>query len=106
MIRLRITPDGRVRGLWTDDVEFAALGHSHVRRASHVEFDEKRQMWYVREAVPSVRWRRYVQLLTGRPLRRILHQATSRRDALLWEQRHFGPGGAGWPNPLERPASA
>ena len=98
MIRLRITPDGTVRGLWTDEAEFAALGHSHVRRASHVEFDESTQRWSVREAIPSIRWRRCVQLLTGRPLGRILHQATSRRDALLWEQRHFEPGGAGWPD--------
>ncbi len=101
MIRLRIAPDGLVRGLWTDAVEFAALDHSHVRRASHVEFDERVQRWIVREAVPSIRWRRYVQLLTGRPLGRILHQAPSRRDALLWEERHFGPRGAGWPDAPE-----
>ncbi len=106
MIRLRIAPDGLVRGLWTDEVEFAALGRSHVQRASHVEFDESTQRWLVREAVPSIRWRRYVQLLAGRPLGRILHQATSRGDALLWEQRHFRPGGAEWPNPLVPPPSA
>ena len=32
MIRLRITPDGRIRGLWTDLVNFTALGHTTVRR--------------------------------------------------------------------------
>ncbi len=105
MIRLRITPDGRVRGLWTDAVEFAVLGRSHVRRASHVEFDERVQRWIVREAVPSIQWRRYVQLLTGRPLGRLLHESPSRRDALLWEERHFGPGGAGWPDALKHPRS-
>jgi hypothetical protein len=40
MIRLRISPDGCIRGLWTDDVGFAELGTMQVRRASHVEFDE------------------------------------------------------------------
>ena len=81
MIRLRITPEGRVRGLWTDAVEFAALGHSHVRRASHVEFDESAQRWIVREAVPDDWWRRWLQSLTGRPWGRILHHSRSRRDA-------------------------
>ncbi len=106
MIRLRITPDGRVRGLWTDAVVFAALGRSHVRRASYVEFDESAQRWMVREAVPDDWWRRWLQSVTGRPWGRILHHSRSRRDALLWEQQHFGPGGAGWPDALKRDRSA
>ena len=65
MIRLRITPDGRIRGLWTDAVNFTGLGHTTVRRASHVEFDGRKQMWYVRKAVPSARLRRLVQKLIG-----------------------------------------
>ena len=48
MIKLRITSDGRVRSLWNDDVDFAALGRLTVRRASHVEFDARSQQWTVR----------------------------------------------------------
>ncbi len=50
MIRLRITPDGRIRGLWTDAVDFIGIGRTAVRRASHVEFDAQSQQWTVREA--------------------------------------------------------
>ena len=96
MIRLRITPDGRIRGLWTDAVNFTALGRTSVRRASHVEFDGLRQMWYVREAVPSGRLRRVVQKLTGRAMGEIIARAPSRWAALALEHRLFQPGGERW----------
>ena len=66
MIRLRITRDGRVRGLWTDALDFVALGKTDVRRASHVEFDRRRQCWCVREAKPPQRVWRWIQRLSGR----------------------------------------
>ena len=94
--RLRIAIDGSVRALWTDEVDFAALGRSTVRRASHVEFDVRRQLWTVREAVPPERVRRWVQRLWGRPCGCVLCSATTRREALAWERDYFGPGGAGW----------
>ena len=53
MIKLRITPDGRICGLWTDNVQLRDLGALKVRRASHVEFDDRRQCWCVREAEPG-----------------------------------------------------
>ncbi len=87
MIRLRIAPDGRIRGLWTDAVNFTALGHTTVRRASHVEFDFRKQMWYVREAVPSGRLRRAVQMLTGLPMGEIIAWAPSRRGSMLPPRR-------------------
>jgi hypothetical protein len=43
MIKFRITPDGRICGLWTDDVQLRALGTLKVPRASHVEFDDRQQ---------------------------------------------------------------
>ena len=96
MIRLRITRDGRVRGLWTDAVDFTGLGDTNVRRASHVEFDRRRQRWFV-AAVPRGWLRRWVQRLFGRPTGRVIYFALTRSAALEWEHRHFQPGGRGWP---------
>ena len=42
-----IEPGGRVRGLYTDEVDWPALGPLRVTRASTVEFDETRQGWVV-----------------------------------------------------------
>jgi hypothetical protein len=81
MIRLRISTDGRIRSLWNDEVRLGDLGVLHVRRASHVEFDESRQCWCVCAAQDPDR---------------ILHRNPSRTAALAWEQEHFGPGGPGW----------
>ena len=96
MIRLRITRDGRVRGLWTDAVDFTGMGRTVVRRASHVEFDRRRQQWFVTAAVPRGRLRRWIQRLFGRPMGRVIHFAPTRAAALEWEDRHFRPGGRGW----------
>lgn len=96
MIKLRITPDGCICGLWTDDVQFRDLGTLKVRRASHVEFDDRRQCWCVREVRPGTRLRRWLQWLFGRPTGRVLHRAASRSGALAWEHEHFQPGGPEW----------
>jgi hypothetical protein len=81
MTKFRITPDGRIRGLWTDDVQLGELGCLHVRRASHVEYDENLQRWTVRPVhAPG----------------RVLHSSCSRAAALTWEHAYFSPGGPGW----------
>ena len=85
MTKLRITPDGRIRGLWDDDVQLGDLGVIRVRRASHVEFDNRRQGWTVRPAITSGRYRCP-----------IVHQSPSRAHALAWEHEHFQPGGLFW----------
>lgn len=95
-LRLQITPDGRIRGLWNEVVNFTALGRMHVTRASHVEFDARSQRWFVREAMPTSWVRRALQCITRRPCGRILHRATTRSAALAWESLHFSPGGPGW----------
>jgi hypothetical protein len=91
-----ITPDGRVRGLWTDAIALPPLGRCLVQRVSYVEFSTQRQCWYVREAQPTSWLRRLLQALFGRPLGRTLHAAPSREQALRWEKQHFAPGGPGW----------
>lgn len=116
MIRLRITPDGRIRGLWTDALDWPALGRVHVARASQVEFDITRQVWVVHPAPPVARLRggiRALRLLLSRAhwaLRGLLRRGPgrvpadalptfqSRSAALDWEAQYFGPGGSGWPN--------
>lgn len=96
MTKLRISTDGHIRGLWSDDVQLGELGIIRVRRASHVEFDDRQQCWCVREAQPTSWLRRLLQALFGWPLGRTLHAASSREQALHWEKRHFAPGGPGW----------
>jgi hypothetical protein len=91
-----ITPDGRVRGLWTDALALPQLGHCIVQRVSYVEFSLQRQRWCVREAQTAGWLRRVLQTLFSRPLGRTLHAAPSREQALRWEARHFAPGGRGW----------
>jgi len=68
-----------------------------VRRASHVEFDEKRQMWYVREAVPRGLVRRLIQRVVRRPVGRIIARSRTRHAALQVESAFYQPGGRGWP---------
>ncbi|HUU83971.1 MAG TPA: hypothetical protein VM243_10755 [Phycisphaerae bacterium] len=97
MIRLRIAPDGTVRSLWTDEIDWPALGRSSVRRASHVEFCDDKQLWYIRAGKPRSRLGRILQLVLRRPFGEILHWARSRTEALAWEREHYEPGAAGWP---------
>ena len=78
MIRLRITRDGRVRGLWTDAVDFTGLGKTDVWRASHVEFDRQRQQWFVTEAVSRSWLCRWIQRLFGQAMGRVIHFAPTR----------------------------
>lgn len=96
MIKLRVTPDGRIRGLWTDHIQFSELGTVRVQRVSHVEFHERYQCWCVREAIPVSRLRCWLQWLLGRPMGRLLRTATTRTQALAWEHDHYQPGSPGW----------
>ena len=96
MIKLRITPDGRIRGLWSDEVQLCELGIVRVRRASHVEFDDRQQCWCVGDALPKTWLSRWLSRLLRHPISRVLHRATTRAAALAWEHDHFEPGGPGW----------
>jgi hypothetical protein len=46
--------DGSIRCLHTDLIPLQSLGHLTVRRASTVEFDEKRQVWQVLREIEPV----------------------------------------------------
>ena len=63
--------DGTVRGLHTDLIDLGRLGHLRVRRASRIEFNERRQVW---------------EVLIGR---RMVYCAPTRSTCLDWEARYF-----------------
>ena len=96
MIRLRITAEGTIQGLYSEEVGWPGLGALRVRRASHVEFCRRKQRWYVRAGTPRTAVRCVLQTLTGRPFGEILHWAETRKAALAWEHAYFSPGGPGW----------
>ncbi|MHC4236433.1 MAG: hypothetical protein ACYSUQ_15050 [Planctomycetota bacterium] len=98
MTKLRIAPDGTVRGLWDDQIGWPSLGRVSLQRASYVEFCNRRQMWYVRAGGLCNALRVILDRLTGRPCGEMLHWAKTREAALRWERAHFGPGGGGWPH--------
>ena len=72
-MRLRISPDGTIRGLWDDQMDWPALGHVAVHRASHVEFCDRQQMWYVRAGRPKSWVFRFLQRVLHRPFGEVLH---------------------------------
>ena len=96
MTKLRIAPDGVVRALWTDEVDWASVGKASVERASHIEFCKRRQLWYVRASRRCNALRAFLQFVLRRPFGPILHWSGGRGDALAWEREYFSPGGPGW----------
>ncbi len=95
-MKLRIDQDGTVRCLWFDGLDWLDLGVVSVRRASHVEFSDREQMWYVRAGNPKKWFRRVLQSLFRRPFGEILYWAKTRQEALDWERVYYEPGGPGW----------
>ena len=95
-MKLRITSDGTVQGLWDDSIDWSSLGRISVHLASYVEFCNRRQLWCVRSGRNNNALLRLSQLLTGRPSGEVLYLAPTRSQALDWERKHFGPGGPGW----------
>jgi hypothetical protein len=96
MTRIRTAPDGTVRALWTDEIDWRSLGRLKVERASHVEFCRRRQLWFVRAGTPRAAWRRVLQWVLRRQFGEIECRTPSREEALAWERERFGPGGLGW----------
>ena len=71
-----VDEDGDCHSLYDDDLR--EIGRiEHVRRASHVMFNEAAQEWTVVCAVTGC----------------IVHRNTSREAAIAYEIEHFQPGG-------------
>lgn len=79
-VQLQITAKGGIRMLQDDAIDLRKLGKVIVTRASHVEFDNEAQTWYVQSAK------------TGK----YLYRARTRARALAWEKRFYSPSGKGW----------
>lgn len=45
---LDFTPAGNAHCLYDEAIDLHTLGRLHVRRASHIEFNDQAQMWEVR----------------------------------------------------------
>lgn len=80
-ISLRIGRDGSIAMLHHDAVDLSEFGDAKITRASHVEFDNQKQCWYVQSAK------------TGTVLK---DDFTSRAEALAWEAEYYSPSGPGW----------
>ena len=75
---LEIDDAGNITTLYTDEIDLYALGQVHsVRRASHLDFNEEKQIWEV------------VNAATGE----IVHSDKNRSKAIEWEVVNFSPGG-------------
>lgn len=81
MIALQITAEGGVQMLQDDTVDLRQFGQVHMERASHVEFSDTTQLWYVESAK------------TGKVLK---DDFPTRAAALAWEKSYYSPSGEGW----------
>ena len=70
---LDFTGDGHAHCLYDEAIDLHTLGHLHMRRASHIEFNERTQQWEVR-------------LVRGGD---VVFADPSRKMCLAWERRHL-----------------
>ena len=80
-INIRIGASSSIAMLHNDAVDLSEFGTPTITRASHVEFDNKTQLWFVQSAK------------TGVVLK---DDFTTRSEALEWESNYYSPSGAGW----------
>lgn len=81
-VQLQVTAEGGVRMLQDDAVDLREFGDVSMVRASHVEWSDKHQSWYVQSAK------------TGKILMRGF---PTRGAALAWEKEYYSPNyGPGW----------
>jgi len=67
--------------LHDDSIDWSQLGKVKVKRASHVEFNNKTGKWFVRSAKTK---------------KMIKDDFNSRLGALAFERKYYSPGGKGW----------
>ena len=80
-IDLQITKQGGVLMLQDDQVDLREFGQIEVTRASHVEFNNETQCWYVQSA---------------KSLEILRSDFKTREEALSWEKLYYSPDGQGW----------
>jgi hypothetical protein len=72
-ITMSISPGGVILYLHTDALDLSSLGRVRIKRASHVEFSNRLQLW-------TVRW-------PGK--RKPAYYAGSRQECLDWERQQL-----------------
>ncbi len=80
-MKLQITKAGGVQMLHDDLVHLEEFGQVQVTRASHVEFNNDTQKWYVQSA---------------KTLKMLKDDFDTREQALAWEKQYYSPDGEGW----------
>jgi hypothetical protein len=70
---LDFTHSGTAHCLYSEDIDLHTLGRLHIRRASHIEFNDQTQIWEVR--------------LVGRA--EIVYSDASRSACIRWERRNL-----------------
>lgn len=80
-VNLQITSEGGVRMLHDDAVDLGELGKVEMSRASHVEFCNEKQAWFVQSALT---------------LKILKDDFKTRAEALTWEKNYYSPDGEGW----------
>ena len=79
-MKILVTKAGGVQMLHDDVASLETLGKVEVSRASHVEYDNALQKWYVQSAKTL----------------EVLGHFDTREAALAWEKDFYSPGGSGW----------
>ncbi len=82
---IEILPSGNVRSLYSDKIDLTKLGKATIRRASHVEFNNKKKMWEVRSAKTKA----------------LICSTQGREEALGLEEKYYNPEGEGWRELIE-----
>lgn len=85
-MQIKITKFGGIEMLHDDLAEIETFGHVTTKRASHVEFDNDRQKWYVQSARTE----------------KMLGYFDTRQQALEWEKNYYSPDGQGWTELTEK----
>jgi len=85
-MKILITKDGGIQMLHDDIAGIEDFGQVEVSRASHVEYDNDKQQWYVQSAASL----------------KILKWCQTRKEALDWERDFYSPGGEGWSELTDR----
>jgi len=80
-IELEITATGGVQMLADDSLDLRDMGEVKTKRASHVEFDNDKQCWFVQSA---------------KTLEILKDGFSNRGEALAWEKEYYSPSGKGW----------
>ena len=71
-ITLTFTPDGTGHGIYTEALDLGTIGSLQIKRATHIEFDNRAQYWRVRD-----------------PDGFALYNSPSRQQCLDWERQYL-----------------